>query len=194
MPRPEVISLVDYDNVCIQRNTTPADVVLNLSEILNNLRHALDAHAFQADELSVRLYGGWIDEKGRYTRVAEWILAELPNQRGLRNGVRMLPRLVTSLAPGPVVSLVGTYRIDSKRPRQKMVDSMLVVDALHFAEAEGQALIMASDDDDFVPVALATSTDAPGSITLLWLRLRNPGDGINDGLLRRNSVVLGKMR
>ena len=185
------VCLVDYDNVRNVRERTMADVDLNLDILVERLVAISKTMATTINELLLRLYGGWVDEYGRLTKNAEWILALLSQQRGRRSGVRIKPTLITSLAASPADRLVGTFRSLVTPPRQKMVDGILTLDAVYFAEQGDWLVFIVSDDDDLVPAALAASgrlVISERSICLVRKRL--PGEGLNDSLLVRCEVAL----
>ena len=58
--------------------------------------------------------------------------------------------------------------------QQKMVDTMMVVDAIHYARDEAVPTLLFSDDEDLLPAALAVSAMAPG-VPFHWLRRRKVG-------------------
>ena len=112
-----------------------------------------------ADELDLRLYGGWINEQGWPSRHASWLHELLPALRGRRNGLIVRPALATSMIQFPEFHPRGTVR-RRLRPRtrngaaryeQKMVDGMLACDAL-YAAAQAQTCVgIVTDDDDRYP-------------------------------------------
>ena len=176
---PSLAALIDYDNVRdVTRENTRADVQSNLERIADVLVRV--ATQCQLDEVQCRLYGGWTFRDGQYTERATWMLASLTIIRGLRSGVRLLPHLVEAPVVAPALSLRGTYRRgDSPETSQKMVDTLLTVDAVHLVRF-GPVLI-GSDDDDLVPAALHCAATEPQSTTIL--RRRTQGAGLNDHCL-----------
>jgi hypothetical protein len=119
------------------------------------------------------------------------LLALLGRFRGRRNGVRTLPALVTTLTAAPSNNLIGTLREETVPRRQKMVDCMIAVDALHFARLEDSAIVIVSDDDDLVPAVIGAAilTEYP----VCWVRKRPVGVGLNDALLTSLNVRLGSL-
>lgn len=189
-----VACLVDYDNVRPLQERTLGDVTLNLEILVDGLVGICRSFVYPIDELLLRLYGGWIDEDGRLTRNAEWILSTLGRHRGRRDGIRVSPRIITSLAHLPGEILVGTVRSRTSPPRQKMVDGIITVDAMYFAEQADWILLVVSDDDDLVPAALVASiTTSRSNSFVYWARKRLVGGGLNDPLLIRSEVVLGNL-
>lgn len=186
------LALVDYDNVRLQKERTAADVEYNATRLIETLVGAIRSEMPDVVEVAVRMYGGWVCEAGTFSRNGEWLLAILPNLRGLRFGLRVLPTLVTSPACLPQEMLVGTVRLRSLPYRQKMVDVLLAVDAMHFAEEGGARVLIVSDDDDLVPCALAVAARA--ETQLLLLRRRPCGDGLNDEALQRNGARIELLR
>jgi hypothetical protein len=89
------------------------------------------------------------------------------------------------MASHPQHRLRGTYR--SVDQRQKLVDGMLTLDALHYAHLPDTSMMVVTDDDDFVPAALvACSYQQP----VCWARCRPDGNAPNDELLRNVGVQL----
>jgi hypothetical protein len=130
-----------------------------------------------ASDLDVRLYGGWIDEHGRYTQRAGWLLRGLPSLARRRHGVRLFSHLATCLCCSPRATLLGTFRPIGRSRGQKMVDTMLAIDATHYATS-GFPFMVISDDDDLVPALL--NARAIGGKVLSVLRYRHSGTGLND--------------
>jgi hypothetical protein len=151
-----VMALVDYDNVCtaVWPEAHRDDALANLGELLNALTVRVASLALDSRELAVRLYGGWFDQSGRLTARGGWILDNLPLFRTRMNGLRVLPTLASALVCYPDVKLIGTHRSDAPL-RQKMVDTMLTVDAITLALNVEQFVIV-SDDEDFTPAAIAS--------------------------------------
>ncbi len=183
------VALVDYDNVKPGEDRNVGDVVSNLADVVPKV--VLEAHgAFeQPKELLVRVYGGWVDERGQHSRRAQWLLTGLPWYRGRSGSTIVKPTLVTCLACRNADILIGTVRYSSAGLRQKMVDNMITVDALHFVRDCDFPVLLFSDDDDLVPAALAAKPASASRIH--WLRRRKAGSGMNDALLRRAGVTLG---
>lgn len=184
------VILVDYDNVrTIRDERTAGDVANNLSDVVP-LSVAQAARIFGAKEVAFRLYGGWIDDKGVHSRKAQWLRTGLSWYRGRHSGAIVKPSLVTSLACRSMDTLLGTVRRSPMGLQQKMVDSMMVVDAIHYCRDECLPIMVFSDDEDLLPAALAVASMAPGT-PFHWLRRRNVGSALNDALLRRAKVSLG---
>jgi hypothetical protein len=186
----EAYCLVDYCNVRSRDDENANDVGFNLTEIFDRILEAIVNHTAGVNALNVRFYGGWIDETGFYTPLAQWLLATLPDYRQLRRGVRVLPTLAITLDELPKEPLIGTLRVRAKRRRQKMVDTMIVMDLRRLC-THGRAVILASDDDDFIPAWLG---DAARPDFALWLRLREPETTLNQRLLDECRVRVRKFR
>ncbi len=187
-----VLAFVDYDNVREVFERTALDVTLNLEDLLDRLSALVQRSVSNVEELDVRLYGGWVDEDGRYSRNAEWAFGAIASVRGRRGGVRLNPRLIMSAACQPHDTLIGTVRLRARPPRQKMVDGLMTIDALHLASEPFSAFLIVSDDDDLVPCALAVRRIVSAPCFLLCLRA--PGGGLNDAILKKNGVHLGLLR
>lgn len=163
-----VFALVDYDNVTtrLRKETTPFDTEFNLESIANGLTATIASTFPGTEETEVRLYGGWVDENGNNTLRANWLLAKLPDYRRKINGVRVRPRLATSLVSHAELMLLGTYQ-DAK---QKMVDCMLTADAIYLGSYKEASILLASDDQDFVPAALSVLPPRNKRHVVGWLR------------------------
>jgi hypothetical protein len=183
-------ALIDYDNACrtVTPERSPRDVAINLDELLRAVAAQASVLLPGVDELDVRLYGGWADRGGNATPRAGWILQELPGFRTRLNGLRIRPRLATSLLALPEDHLIGTHRSDVES-QQKLVDGMLSVDALTLARDGERIIIVVSDDDDFVPAVLVGFLWTPrASPLVLFRRVKPPGDALNDPLLQRRGI------
>jgi hypothetical protein len=189
MPESAVI-LVDYDNVRPTREErTAGEVEANLAALIP-CTVAEAARVFAVKELAFRLYGGWIDESGVQSHRAQWLITNLDWYRGRHSGTIVKPCLVTALACRPMDPLLGTVRQCKTGRRQKMVDTMIVVDAIHFCRDEGLPIMLFSDDDDLLPAALGAASMAP-KVQFHWLRRRPVGSALNDAMLTRAMVSLG---
>jgi hypothetical protein len=183
------VVLIDYDNVKLSTERNVGDVGANLADVLPVVvKEAIEALS-NPEELLVRVYGGWIDENGRHSRRAEWLLTELSWYRGRSGPTIVKPSLVTSLACRTMDTLVGTVRQTPSGARQKMVDNLLAIDAMYFARDCGHAIMVFSDDEDLVPAALASSS-LVSSLRFHWLRRRSADSAMNDLLLRRAGITL----
>jgi len=178
----QVLALVDYDNVKPQNELALDDVLDNANAILDALVGAIKERHDTAD-VTVRLYGGWINELGQFTPLADWLLRGMPQLDRRRKGIRVFPSLATSIRCQPATTLVGTLRPASRGraqkngKTQKMVDTMLAMDVAHHDSEAPRDLLVASDDDDLVP-ALLSASPRVGSLSVL--RFRSPGIGLND--------------
>ncbi len=184
------IALVDYDNVRTKDERTPGDVVMNLGEIIPPIVAEAERSLAQPRELVVRVYGGWVNERGHQSRRAQWLLTALAWYRGRRGNAIVKPSLVTALACRSSDVLLGTVRESETGVRQKMVDAMLGLDALHFARDQSLPVLIVSDDDDLVPAALSARSLST-SCRVHWLRRRRPDSALNDSLLGRAGVTFG---
>jgi hypothetical protein len=73
-----------------------------------------------------------------------------------------------------------------------MVDIMIAVDAIHFLRDCQCPVLIFSDDDDLVPVAVAAGAWTP-TVRFHWLRRRRVGMGMNDALLGRIGISFGSV-
>lgn len=190
----QVIALVDFDNVqaIVPRNSK--DIEFIVDELLDKLVDSAKRVEPHVSEITVRLYGGWVDERGNFSDRAQWAIATLPNVRGRRQQVRIQPHLAVALHVFPDDVLIGTlrYRYRERRAIQKMVDCLIAVDAIQLADQYPCGVLIVSDDDDLVPCALAIrgSSTAPCHL----IRIRDAGRGLNDELLKKRGVSLGALR
>lgn len=186
------VILVDYDNVkSIQDERTAGDVANNLADVVP-LSIAEATRVFGVKEVVFRAYGGWVDERGVHSYKAQWLLTGLAWYRGRHSGAIVKPSLVTALACRSMDTLLGTVRRAGPRYQQKMVDAMIVVDAIHYARDEGAPVMVFSDDEDLLPAALATASMAPLT-PFHWLRRRGIGSALNDVLLKRAKISVGSV-
>ncbi len=190
----QVIAFVDFDNVQARAPQSSKDVEFIVEELLDKIVDIAIRTEPRISEIVVRFYGGWVDERGNFSNRALWALATLPNVRGLRQRIRILPDLAVALHSFPDDVLIGTvrYRYREGRAVQKMVDCLLSVDAIQLASQYPCGVLIVSDDDDLVPCALAIrgSSTAPCHL----IRIRAAGRGLNDNLLQKNGVSLGTLR
>ena len=177
------VALVDYDNMrLVQTEKTSYDAAANLEQLRDEIRNLVSQRIPQADELELRLYGGWTDEDGYYSQVAQWLLANFSNVRDRGDGLRIHAVLATAAMCRPSEQLRGLVRSRTRNLRQKMVDELLTVDAVHLARARESCVLIASDDDDMVPAILAASLDSQWPVHLL--REHTLGCRPNDDLLK----------
>lgn len=175
------ILLLDYDNAATVREVAPRDTRLNLAPLFSSVRAAILEYRLPKD-VSVRLYGGWHFDDGRMTPRAEWLLRALPDFRGLEKGVRIKPDLASSVAAASGRHLLGTYR-NSSGPEQKMVDTMIVADAIYYARRHNQCVVVLSDDSDITPGLVVGGREcAPGN-SIVWLRTATRKASANDSLI-----------
>lgn len=185
-----IVALVDYDNMRqVKPERTQLEVEANLATLIGQIREKAREHVASVGEIEIRLYGGWVNERGQYTRNAQWLFASLRRHWGRRDGVILKPRLITRLAARPTDPLVGTFRAFASPPGQKMVDSMLTVDAIHFSARPSGGLMIFSDDDDFVPAAIVAGMSRSQGIH--WIRVRATGQGLNDRMCTQARIAFG---
>ena len=145
----QTVILVDYDNVRPSGYEGSADVVeQHLRIVVEALATCIAPHVDREfKEIELRLYGGWLNETGHYTQRGDWMLKRLHVVRGLFGGVRVMPVLVLSIAECSTHVLRGLCRLRSGVQEQKMVDSMICVDLLHFSTSRSGSIVTVSDDD-----------------------------------------------
>ncbi len=133
--------------------------------------------------MDVRLYGGWVTVSNAHSKVATWALQSIANLRGLYGGYRILPSCAFTLAEVPNVPLIGTLR----QSGQKMVDTMICLDILHYAASDASVIVM-SDDDDIIPALLVAASRNPRDLRLV--RRRAAGVGKNDHCLSASGYTV----
>lgn len=175
--------LIDYDNVRPHRESNRLDACLNLEQLIQDLVATLRIVMPGLRELRIRLYGGWLDERGQFSHLANWITPALEDQRGVRDGVRVLPRMALSPLCQPDARLRGTVRLEPRRRRQKMVDGLIIIDAVTLGMQKVERLCVVSDDDDLVPGVLASRILFGVEASLL--RTVNRPLALNDSILTR---------
>lgn len=178
------IALVDYDNVRpTQRETNPDFLEMNLTKVTEGVCSVVKMVMGEAvNELVLRLYGGWTQLNGRYSERGDWLLRRISAARGLHQGIRVLPEMALSIEQRRACRLRGLYRPRPGGTEQKMVDSMICVDLLHFARCLEGPIFVASDDDDMVPALLAAVETDTRSVCVL--RHRGQGAASNDDHLK----------
>lgn len=198
MPRPSALdpspehtrqglALVDYDNLCrYDENPTKADIELRTLELVDLLASVFRAAFSRLTELDIRFYGGWIDERGLASPDSVRLLEILPGLRGRRSGLIVRPSLATTMVRFPRMVLKGTARLHTHRRRQKMVDGMLGFDALSAVEGDATRVGIVTDDDDLVPAVL--SAHAARAESIVWMRPRPVGHGLNDRSMTERGV------
>ncbi|MET9484262.1 hypothetical protein [Streptomyces sp. NPDC006638] len=165
------VALIDFNNLNPRAISEP--VVLDTLELISSLVRRTFSPSKStlprdATEVECRIYDGWIDRAGGYMEKYRIVDSLLENLASLESGVRIIPRIATSLACNPGIKLTGTY----KNGGQKMVDQMLAQDAHYYAEQdEYDRILVVANDDDYVPAVMATSIRWGKPIR--WIRKRN---------------------
>jgi len=164
----QILLLVDYDNMRLSHfekarkgaayhmESLP-DVDIQMEFIIGIALNALRPRLRARSRFEVRLYGGWIDEDGMYTRSAIFLLSLLHRHRRRIGGHQIVPALAESAISTPSARLIGSMRTQVKRPRQKMVDTLLTVDLVAPRLDPEACIVVLSSDDDFVPGLLSSA-------------------------------------
>lgn len=176
--------LVDYDNVKPINEGRVDDVEHNLNQIANAAARLRREHFPTVHEVVLRLYGGWVGINGKHTYRAGMLTRVLSTARGRRHGTRVSPEIAYSLLCRPAARLVGTLR----GPTQKMVDTMICIDAVFASTQTNCPVAVLSDDDDMVPGLIYSGTIRAGAV---YARRRFVGEGMNDSIVTQAGVVLG---
>ena len=185
------LALVDYDNMCEYERESRADIELGTERLVDTLVYSFRAAFPDLMELDVRFYGGWTDEYGLPSPMALSLSEILPGLRGRRHGLIVRPSLATAMVRFPDTILRGTARLSAKPRRQKMVDGMLGCDAMFVAATDSASIGIVTDDDDLVPAAL--SAHAMSMKSMVWMRSRPVGQGLNDRSLSNRGLRIHPM-
>lgn len=180
----EVIAFVDLFNVSSspRTNLDYEDALLFVGDLIRD-SVAAAAPTQETAHVTCRLYGGFVDVNGGPTAQYSGVLRKLRVLRGLESGVRIVPEVARTLRCRPLSVLLGTY----KNGHQKMVDQMMAQDAYDAAsDGEYGALLMISDDEDFVPCVI---TIASRTVTPVWW-LRRRAETRHDAHFREDRVTL----
>ncbi len=184
-------ALIDYDNAIVAKNERNIqDVRANLAILLNEVGLFVSSQVPSTRELIVRIYGGWITKNHEYTPRATWLISEIPNFRRRFGPFRVKPTLTDTILALPEINLCGTYRRNSNKEQQKMVDGMITVDMLFITEQYQAKIVLVSDDDDFVPALLycARSKTKHG----IFLKRKAVAETrLNDGSLLALNIKIG---
>lgn len=191
---PPLLCLIDYDNARSVTDYDISDMDQNISLIISAVSNLVTSHFPGQDEIHLRLYGGWLNDRGQYTRNAQWLLTILPRVRGRHKHLLILPDLALALAAYPRYQIMGTFRKRNNKPSQKMVDTMIVLDALHYSKQSSDGLVVWSDDDDIAPAMLVASQLATNGTKLMLGRRRLCGEGVNDNFLQQIGIFLERIQ
>lgn len=189
-PPRKAVCLVDYDNLHDESEKCKADVEQNVIALRQLIINAASVIEEGCDEIRVRLYGGWRDERRQATNKCLWLLECLSELRGREGRLLLSTEMVYAALCRPADILIGTYRRVPPPPRQKMVDTMMVVDIVHLLKDPDTSVILLSDDDDLIPAVLMGHQDITDKRPLHWLRKTRQYPGHNDVLLRSLRVRL----
>jgi hypothetical protein len=157
----QLIVLVDYDNVKpVRRDRTPADADYNVGMIVEAIAR-IRAYSFpQFKDVRIRLYGGWTDINGVVLEMATWIERAANQVRGRRLGGRLTAELALGLFDSDYGRLKGLYRDGG----QKMVDTLIVSDAVRITLSYEAKVLFVSDDEDMLPGLLACHLHMPQAV------------------------------
>jgi hypothetical protein len=176
------VALIDFSNLNPRASSKP--IVFDTLELISSIvrrtfspsKSTLPRNAI---EVECRIYDGWIDRTGGYMEKYRIVNSLLAHLTSLESGVRIIPRIATSLACNPGIKLTGTY----KNGGQKMVDQMLAQDAHYYAEQEAyDRILVVANDDDYVPAIMATSIRWGKPIRWIRKRPQSPHDSYFENL------------
>lgn len=178
----QLYALVDYDNIKpVRKEKSKEDVEYNL-ECIAALVGQIRRDSYPGcGETIVRLYGGWVDKRGSFTAAGNWVFATIGNIRGRRQGARITPEVVLNVIYQDLPRLIGTFRDGG----QKIVDTLIVADAIVLSTETECPILFLSDDEDVLPGAIiAACRRRKTSIS----RGKLVDTGLNDVLLKSLSI------
>jgi hypothetical protein len=168
IPVTSVVALVDWDNVVSHRVSTPMDAELAVNEAMGVCVGPIMAACPSIENLELRLYGSWLWRNGRQTRFGV-LISSAANTAATRVGsVYVTASTVTglaleqSIANGPAL----TPYLSPTRCRcihreevneQKLADTMIVADAIYYANFADYGIAVISDDIDMSPGLMMAS-------------------------------------
>lgn len=186
------LALVDYDNLRPSPRPGTRSIGPGVRDVVDAVVIGFREAFREVQDLDIRLYGGWIDERGHRSPAALGLDAALPSDRGTIHGVTVRSVIATRLLSVPDVVLRGTVRLRARRVRQKMVDGMLGCDTLFAARSGLERVGVVTDDDDLVPALLAARAGA-STAGPVWIRRRATGSAPNDDLLMERGVRIVRL-
>ena len=209
MRRPiSVTAFVDWKaqmhNARSDKLQPPERAIRTLEKTARNIGRVLTQKAPAARfSVAMRLYHGWhkgferTENLRAITKAASQVGLSAAANANVRfspqieYGHTLLSALPSRLHPSHSIHLTNTLRQRSRgeQPEEKMVDTALAADLLHWARNEpgDWALILAEDDDFIPPVFTAESWIKPSGGRVLVVRERQRGpflqlDGLLEGL------------
>lgn len=181
-----MFALVDYDNVkLIRRDRTDEDVRYNVTEIARAIASCVKSSSPAISEVDVRFYGGWNTQNRTPSDLGERMLRCHDVARTRFYGLTIRPSIATAPLAWPNASLWGFFKSQRRDRQQKMVDTLITVDAL-WLTSHSDTLVV-SDDQDMVPVLVAGHL---GSGRIASLRGNPDGSYFFDDILRLHGVTL----
>lgn len=157
----QLIVLVDYDNVKQERKErTAGDVDFNLELIVDAISRLRAASFPEYRDVRIRLYGGWTDINGALLEGALLVASAAGRVRGRRSGGRFTAELAVGLFDCEYSRLKGLYRDGG----QKMVDTLIVSDAVRITLAYEAKVLIMSDDEDMLPGLLGCHIHNPKAV------------------------------
>lgn len=178
--------LVDWDN--LERSFDGRNIADDVAFALRERVAVLARDRFPSvREVDVRCYSAWLEPNGTPTRVAQVVRPRIEGVsarvQGLTVRLECVDQMAVQGAPPIFAHLVGPRecRCPARGEiyEQKMVDTLIVVDAAALAEYADIALVVVGDDVDLAPglamagVQRAFVTKRPSSADeVVWLRRR----------------------
>jgi hypothetical protein len=182
------VVLVDWDNVVPGRVRTEIDAEGAVDGALELVVGPVLASCPDVIDLQVRLYGSWRWQRGGDTAFGSLISSAAQRSNRRVGGTYVTTSSVASLAveaeyeAGPRLTPFLSQRRCrcAHRERiyeQKLADTMIVGDAIYYAQFLDFAVVVASDDIDVSPGLMMASSirgAVPGTSTddVIWLRPR----------------------
>lgn len=227
--------LIDFFNLDLwTRSRQPhyGDIRAGLEEVVQVSLEAITSSGAKADDLAIRLYGGWygdtITTRVPMRELTSAVVRDFPSRVGARVRIELAEtpiwdrslRLLRTLRDVPLkppsrriaapshcgnaanctVSVLAEW-MRGRCPasgcgvafgelgattRQKMVDTLIIADALSIQQARlADILIVAGDDDDLIPALLAIGS---GGVKGIRIKRRSGGHSYYDGILELQGV------
>jgi hypothetical protein len=154
----QLLVLVDYDNVkVIRKERSPQEVAFNVETIALSAAHIRERTFPDFKDVRLRFYGGWTDSTGARLERGAWVSEACEKIRGRRLGGRITAEMAYGLFDSVYSIFYGLYRDGG----QKIVDTLIVADAIRIAIVYGSRVLIMSDDEDMLPGLLGCHVHNP---------------------------------
>lgn len=148
----KTLVLADFDNFRNKNRNSDFDFEISVSKIKSAI--AKVEKAITNEEILVRLYGGWLNEFGKFTPRAQILLRFLPDLRTRIGRKIVKSELALGILGSSPRENIRCLHLSSQN-KQKMVDTLISVDAVK--SSEYTELVVFSKDTDLLPPILEAS-------------------------------------